>query len=261
MRVGVHDLFVEVQGDGVPVVFVHSSGLSGRQWRRWLPAFDDHRRIVPDLHGSGRNPAWAGPWPFRLSRDLDLVLALLEAHGPAHLVGHSYGGSLSLFACARRPDLVRSVAVYEPPLLGLLANGSDADRALLETSLPPSFLDPDVMGTPTWVAGFVDWWNGPGAFAALADAVRDELVRTGPKVAGEVLDLAQDPTPLSAFAVGCPILVMSGDRAPAPVVRALEQLATVPGVERRVLPGLGHMAPLVAPDALIPHVTAWIRGR
>lgn len=261
MRVGVHDLFVEVQGDGVPVIFLHSSGLSGRQWRRWLPAFEAYRRVVPDLHGCGRNPPWDGPWPFRLTVDLDAVLALLDAHGPAHLVGHSYGGALALYAVALRPDRVRSVTVYEPPLLGLLANGSDDDRALLAASLPPTFLDGESAGSPEWVEVFVDWWNGPGAFQALAAPVRDELLRTGPKVAGEVLDLSRDQRPLGDYAVGCPILVLSGDRAPAPVARALDLLATVPGTERKVVAGLGHMAPLVTPEPLTTLVTAFLTGR
>ena len=259
MRVGVHELAVDVQGDGEPVIFVHSSGLSGRQWRRWLPMFEGFRRLVPDLHGCGRNPPWDGPWPFPLSLDLDLVLALLEAHGPAHLVGHSYGGALSLFALGERPELVRTVTVYEPPLLGLLVGGAPEDRALIGQA--SALVDPAIAGSPVWVEQFVDWWNGPGAFRTLADPVRDELLHTGPKVAGEVADLVNDRRAVAAYDVGRPILVASGDRSPAAVMRALDLLATVPGAERELFPGLGHMAPLTHAEVLAARTLAFLRGR
>lgn len=260
MRIGVHDLSVEVQGDGEPVVFVHSSGLSGRQWRRWLPAFAGYRTIVPDLHGCGRNPPWEGPWPFPLSLDLDFVLALLEAHGPAHLVGHSYGGALALYAAIVRRDLVRSVCVYEPPLMGLLADGTDADRDLLATALPPLLADPAAAGTTEWMETFVDWWNGPGAFRALAEPARNELLRTGRKVSGEVMDLSRDRRPWASYAaIDRPLLVLSGDRPPVPIARVLERLAELPRAERVSVEG-GHMLPLVSPDRLIPLVLAFIRA-
>ena len=35
----------------------------------------------------------------------------------AHLVGHSYGGVIALLAAARRPELLRSLTVVEPPAL------------------------------------------------------------------------------------------------------------------------------------------------
>jgi len=53
-------LFVEDIGKGAPVVFLHSSGLAGRQWRRVAQALVEkgRRAIVPDLSGHGRSPAW-----------------------------------------------------------------------------------------------------------------------------------------------------------------------------------------------------------
>src|SRR3954471_9503045 len=38
--------------------------------------------------------------------------------GGTHLVGHSYGGVCSLFLAARRPELLRSLTVIEPPAFG-----------------------------------------------------------------------------------------------------------------------------------------------
>jgi pimeloyl-ACP methyl ester carboxylesterase len=45
------------------------------------------------------------------------VLAVIDAVGrPVHLVGASYGGTLALHTAATEPSLLRSLAVFEPPL-------------------------------------------------------------------------------------------------------------------------------------------------
>ncbi|HEY5872431.1 MAG TPA: alpha/beta fold hydrolase, partial [Gaiellaceae bacterium] len=46
-------------------------------------------------------------------RDAALVAELLEPGD--HLVGHSYGGVISMLAAAQKPAAVRSLAVIEPP--------------------------------------------------------------------------------------------------------------------------------------------------
>jgi pimeloyl-ACP methyl ester carboxylesterase len=46
-------------------------------------------------------------------KDADLVADLLRPGD--HLVGHSYGGVISLLAAALQPTLVRSLTVIEPP--------------------------------------------------------------------------------------------------------------------------------------------------
>lgn len=55
-----------------------------------------------------------------IGRDADDVVALLE--GGAHLVGTSMGGIVALNAAGRRPDLVRSLTVIEPPAFALASD-------------------------------------------------------------------------------------------------------------------------------------------
>jgi pimeloyl-ACP methyl ester carboxylesterase len=88
------ELHVEATGTGEPVVLVHSSGFSGRQWRHLAGELvaRGQRAIVPDLSGHGRSSPWPEPEPFSFRVDVDHVIGLLSAQGPAHLVGPSYGG-------------------------------------------------------------------------------------------------------------------------------------------------------------------------
>src|ERR1700728_415065 len=89
-----YSLHVEDSGAGVPVVALHSSGLSSRQWRRLGAGLvaRGFRAIVPDLVGHGGSPPWPESTPFTFDVDVALVGALLERlDAPVHLVGHSYG--------------------------------------------------------------------------------------------------------------------------------------------------------------------------
>jgi pimeloyl-ACP methyl ester carboxylesterase len=53
--------------------------------------------------------------------DLVAVSGALDA-APAHLVGHSWRGFIALLTAIRRPDLVRSLILMEPPVLSLFVS-------------------------------------------------------------------------------------------------------------------------------------------
>ena len=110
------ELNVTVWGDGEPAVFVHGSfGWGEETWREQRPLADSNRLLLVDRRGFGGSPA-SGRVDFE--RDADDVAELL-ADG-AHIVGHSYGGVVSLLAAARNPRAVLSLTVIEPPALGLV---------------------------------------------------------------------------------------------------------------------------------------------
>jgi pimeloyl-ACP methyl ester carboxylesterase len=120
---GVH---VTVWGEGEPAVFVHGSfGWGEETWREQRPLGDDYRLLLIDRRGFGASPP-DGRVDFE--RDAADVAELLE--GGAHLVGHSYGGVVSLLAAARRPQSVRSLTLIEPPAFGV-ARGDEAVEELI----------------------------------------------------------------------------------------------------------------------------------
>jgi pimeloyl-ACP methyl ester carboxylesterase len=121
-------LNVTVWGAGEPAVLVHGSfGWGEETWHAQRPLADDYELRLVDRRGYGASPP-AGRADF--DRDADDVAGLLDE--PAHLIGHSYGGVVALLAAARRPDTVRSLAVIEPPALGLLSDDPLAESFLLE---------------------------------------------------------------------------------------------------------------------------------
>jgi pimeloyl-ACP methyl ester carboxylesterase len=130
------DLHVERWGTGPSVLLVHGSIANGEMtWAEQRSLTDRWELVVLDRRGYAPNPPIERE-DFEV--DAGDVVELL-GHG-MHLVGHSYGGVISLLAAARRPDLVRSLTVIEPPAFGLVER--DPEHAGFVASLRALFADP-----------------------------------------------------------------------------------------------------------------------
>lgn len=259
-------LHVEDRGTGTAVVLLHSGGMSSRQWRslseRLAPG---HRVLAPDFLGSGKNPLWPDEVPFHFHLDVAAVARVVDAlDGPAHFVGHSYGGLVALTYARQHPNRVRSLSLYDPVAFGVLRSPPDeaglAD--LNRAGEQPVFTDESRGGGEEWMESFVDYWNGPGSWRALPPSSREQFLRVGRKVFREVTSLMNDPTAASDYAVvTAPTLLLAGERSPTAARRVTELLrAALPDARREVIAGAGHMGPLThaaAVDALIAqHVDA-----
>ena len=93
------------------LVLVHGSVAGGRPtWKAQLPLEGRFELVILERPGFPPNPPVAR---VDFEADAELVAGLLEPGD--HLVGHSYGGVISVLAAASRPELVRSLTVIEPP--------------------------------------------------------------------------------------------------------------------------------------------------
>ena len=234
-------------------LLIHSGGFTSRQWRKLAELLaNDFEVVAPDLLG------YATPWPdkepFHFRQDLDHLETFFEE--PVHLVGHSYGGFLALQLGLRRPQLVRSIAAYEPVAFGVLDEIEDADAiAVLEK------VSREWTGDP-WLASFVDWWNGRGAWDRLNEETRNAFRSVGWKVYQEVLSLGADRTPGTAYEViAAPSLIMTGELTPLPSRRVAQRLAqALPDARLKIFEGVGHMGPIshaaAVNDEIAKHLTA-----
>ena len=209
------------------VVFVHGSVVNGEgTWAAQRPLAGPFELVVPNRRGFP-----PGPDVERVDFEDEAVWLDRFLERGTHLVGHSYGGVISLLAAARRPELLCSLTVIEPPCLGV-ARGNpvvDAYEARSEliwqdTADPAAFLRTFLEGVGASVP--------PGEFSpALLQGARTLMVERHPWEAEIPLDtLAATPFPK---------LVVSGAHSePFDIVcDVLEQRL---GAERAVLPGAGH---------------------
>lgn len=149
-----------------------------------------------------------------------------------HLVGHSYGGVIALLAAARRPELLRSLTVIEPPAFGVARGIPAADdfTARIEELWTNGPRDPG-----EFLRGFLALVGSSipvGNFTPeLLQGARTLMVERSPTEAVISFDeLAGAPFPK---------LVVSGGHSPA-FEAVCDVLGERLGAERAVLPGAGH---------------------
>ena len=98
-----------VRGAGAPIVAVHCSGSSHKQWTPLCDALGpNHRVVAPNLFGAGGTTPWP---PHGRPQTLDDTAALVETAAKAALgdddrapivVGHSHGAAVALRYAATR---------------------------------------------------------------------------------------------------------------------------------------------------------------
>ena len=93
------------------LVLVHGSVVGARgTWALQQPLAERFELVAVERPGFPPNPPVDR---VDFEYDAALVAELLEPGD--HLVGHSYGGVISMLAAAQKPAAVRSLAVIEPP--------------------------------------------------------------------------------------------------------------------------------------------------
>ena len=212
------------------VVFVHGSVMgAAATWRAQQPLAERFELNLVERPGY---PPASNVERVDFDQDAVLVADLLEAGD--HLVGHSYGGVITLLAAAAAADRLASLTVIEPP----------ATRVALDDPAVATFAED---GRRWWADGPKD---DPEAFLRaflrmvgssfdppsplppdVAQGARTLIVERGPWEAEIPLDeLAAAPFPT---------LVVSGAHQAAfdGICDALERRLSA---ERVVLPGYGH---------------------
>ncbi|MYT25052.1 alpha/beta fold hydrolase [Streptomyces sp. SID7760] len=266
-RVNGLDLYYEIAGEGEPLVFVHGSWVDHETWQRVVPLLArSFRVLVYDRRGHSRSERPPGQGSRR--EDEDDLASLIELMGaPAHVAASSFGASTALGLAARRPELLRSLAAHEPPLMGIVGDGGQelrpalqAMEAALDGVLAALRAGDDRAGAQRFVDDVV---IGPGGWEQLPERYRATLVANAPTFLDEHgdpdwarLDLAR----LAAFPG--PALLTVGSESPPWFPVIVGELASALGgrVRMRTLVGDGHLPHLTHPERYAEDLTAFIRS-
>lgn len=210
------------------LLLVHGSVVNGETtWAAQRPLAERFELVVPNRRGFP-----PGPDVERVDfEDEAAWLEPLVAPG-THLVGHSYGGVISLLAGALYADRLRSLTVVEPPAFRI-ARGNEAADAFVAGGVAlweRGPRDPDA-----FLRGFLQAVGSAipaGSFPpALLQGARTLMVERYPWVAEPPLDeLAAAPFPK---------LVVSGGHSAA-FDAVCDVLVDRLRAERAVLAGAGH---------------------
>ena len=212
------------------LVLVHGSVLGGRgTWGAQRQLAERFELVVLDRPGFPPNPP-----VDRIDFELDAAWVADLLRPGDHVVGHSYGGVISLLAAARQPELVGSLTVIEPP-------------ATRVASHAPAVAEFVRRGTELWANGprhdpeaFLDAFRrAVGSGFEPPSPLPPELEQAARALANERGPWEADIPLHDLAAAPFPTLVVSGAHHPAfdAICDVLEREL---GAERIVLPGYGH---------------------
>jgi pimeloyl-ACP methyl ester carboxylesterase len=180
-------------------VFAHGTMDASGSFRRVMDLLGSWNLVTYDRRGWGAS-ARLGPAGLDVHA-ADLV-DVLVAHGPAVVVGHSFGATVALTAAAARPDLVQSVLAYEPPLPWLPWWPARApwERTVLDEGHPPADAAEALMRA---LLGDQGW-------QAMPERIRTQRRAEGPVLVHEMRSLAEDEPSFDPEALAGPVVVGAG---------------------------------------------------
>lgn len=255
-------LWVEDTGEShlPPVFCLHSLFLDGAMFDRLVEVARGRFRIIrPDFRGQGSSaPATAE------IIDMDTcaqdMLALIEAMGLAsvHLVAASMGGDVAVRMAARRPDLIRSLAVTGSSVRAEPVEQLERFREFLKTTEGPGFTGEHLDVLVSVMFGETTRSNPEAAEMVAHWRTKMSLLPRSRWAAMRGVVERESAVPLLA-GISVPTLVLSGAEDVARPTDWGQEVATgIEGARFLVLDGVGHSPILEAPAEVIPGIIAFI---
>jgi pimeloyl-ACP methyl ester carboxylesterase len=230
------------------ILFLHGSPLSGRMWQPQMERMTEFFCLAPDLPGHGHS---AHIQSQNLETVSGQIAALIRERIPsrqAHIVGLSYGGVVAQGLMKFTPEVVRSVV--------LSGTSNRMARWLVETQrLNEPFLR---LLKPEQLAGMVCTQFGiPREYQK---SLSEDFASFSASTLMETLLTYTEIPSLSDNQI--PTLVLVGEKETFMAKKAARQLSSTIGrAQGYIVPDVGHVWNLQAPDLFIETLRAWIGGR
>ena len=240
-------------GSGEPIVLIHCSSSSHRQWRGLWELLQDTNRVISiDMLNGGGTDAWTNHEGSLLVDESTLIHAITgDLDEPFHLVGHSYGGAIAYHFAMTAPESIKSLILIEPMLGWLLDSVNDQEFYDEILNVAEYFWQKFETGKPGEAINYYfDYWNGEGAWDSLDQGQADYVLAGAEKNYHEfkaIFNSGGDlPVPETFLN---PTLLMGGGSSNKPTLRILEILETkFPDTRKKLVDGAGHMSPITHSD-------------
>jgi len=241
----VNGLYYETKGAGEAVVFIHGGQMDRRMWDEQYDLFAKHYRVIRyDIRGFGKSDAPEKPYS-----DADDLRSLLDhvRVKKATLIGLSLGAAVATDFAILFPDAVNSLVLACPGLGGFRFEDKANDlRAVVEAVQDENH----EMAAELWL-------KNPYMSVAMENpALRTKLTQlarentrcwlNNPLMKRQMKPPAAERLPQ----ISIPSLVVGGERDVSDIQKIVARLASeIPGAERQIVPGAGHLVPMENPDA------------
>jgi non-heme chloroperoxidase len=135
-------LYYTERGTGEPIVFIHGIGGDYRMWDNQIASLSvGYRAISYSRRSSYPNKSEGDIHGTNAETNSDDLLELFDELdlSSAHIVGHSYGGSIAAYFAYKHPEKVRSLVLIEPALISVfIENPNSAKERLFFLLIHPS---------------------------------------------------------------------------------------------------------------------------
>ena len=269
------ELEYEVSGVGEPLILVHGGLLCeenaplARQ-----PALTDHYTVV-NYHRRGFAGSTHPATKSSIGDQVGDLLGLIRHLGfeRVHVAGHSLGGAIAVQAALDAPDVVRTLILLEPTLMGAIAKAEaaarpDASAAQAEfmagvNKVISIYQSGDVRGAlleflqsraGESFAGVLEWLSTSGEF--------DQAVVDAPTFLEVELPAAFQWSfgPTSAARLDQPVLSVLGGHSPERPQKVHRVLSEwVPQTELLTLDHAEHALPLMDPPGIAAALATYLR--
>ena len=255
----------ELSGAGeVPLVLVHGSWGSHRNWDAVVPALGESYRVLTyDRRGHGDSECPSGQGS--VLDDVADLAALIECLdlSPAFVIGNSFGSSIALRLAGERPDLFRGLIIHEPPIFSLLVDDPDAGPLLgsMGESMGAVVGQISAGNHAEATAEFMKMALAPGEWSRLPETFKQIAVECAPTF----LDEAKDPEALNFDLAWIkdfksPAFLTRGATSPAQYAPALLRVEqTLRQCEGCTFSDMGHLPHITHPVAYVKAITRFIR--
>jgi pimeloyl-ACP methyl ester carboxylesterase len=273
VRISYMDVAAQGTPNGRTAMLLHGNNFGGFYFKAIIDALtkEGFRVIVPDQIGYGRSSKPIAPYNFNSQARNTWLILQHEKIEKVAVIGHSMGGMLAARFATQYPKSVERVVIYNP--IGLTDGRFDRPMTPVDEAYKQN-LKTDYQSTRNGLSRYVAHnpkaWNDEFekytrirySWTLSADWPRLALVQAliGQMLYGDpvVYDWAHIKVPTLAFG-GAEDMLLGTAEAFQERMHALAK--TIPNGNGRalLLPGLGHVPHLEAPEKVLPPLVAFLK--
>ncbi len=251
-------LYYEIAGKGSPLVLIHGFLLDTRMWDDQFAPFEQHYRVIRyDARGFGKS-ALPTEEAYSPADDLKALLDYLSIT-QAHIVGLSMGGGIGMDFAITYPEMTRTLSVADP--------------------LPNGYMSPELGQSLTPIVERASTAGGNAANELLLDHIIFAPAREHLEVSARLKQMLienpgwhwvnddpnrvlEPPVMSRLHEIAVPTLIIHGERDMATfheITTIMQQ--TVPNAQMVILPGVGHMSNMEAPELFNAAVLSFLQSK
>jgi len=167
-------------GLGPTLVLVPGSCSTGAAWRPIMTAWGGaFRCVTTSLLGYGGSAERRTVQDPSITYAAEAVEAVIRrAGGPVHLIGHSFGGLVSLAVAMRGHVPLASLVIAEAPALDLLRTVGEHSYYGAFRQMTAAYFPAFRAGNTEAIEAMIDFYGGTGTYASWPQRVRDYAKKT-----------------------------------------------------------------------------------